>query len=104
MLDGGIAAVWGIKQLRIEDLEDPSQIEDGIKQGMTLAVKQTLPHNAKVLETVSEGEVPKESMAVFEYLNKEFTSAAMTNELKLGALPPKQVRLLSALESSQSQT
>lgn len=103
MLDGGVAAVWGIKQLRIEDLEDPSQVENGIKQGVTLAVKQTLPHNAKVLETISEGDVPRDAMAVFEYLNKEFTSAAMTNELKLGALPPKQVLATEVLESSQSQ-
>lgn len=103
MLDGGMAAVWGIKQLRIEDLEDPSQIEGGIRQGQTLAVKQTLPHNAKVLETVSEGDVPKDAMAVFEFLNREFTSAAMTNELKMGALPPKQVLATEVLESSQSQ-
>jgi hypothetical protein len=103
MLDGGIAAVWGIKQLRTEDLEDPSQVENGIKQGVTLAVKQTLPHKAKVLETVSEGDVPKDAMAVFEFLNREFTSAAMTNELKLGALPPKQVLATEVLEASQSQ-
>lgn len=103
MLDGGMAAVWGIKQIRLEDLEDPSQVENGVKQGVTLAVKQTLPHNAKVLETISEGDVPKDAMAVFEFLNREFTSAAMTNELKLGALPPKQVLATEVLESSQSQ-
>jgi hypothetical protein len=103
MLDGGMAAVWGIKQIRLEDLEDPSQVEGGIKQGVTLAVKQTLPHNAKVLETISEGDVPKDAMAVFEFLNREFTSAAMTNELKLGALPPKQVLATEVLEASQSQ-
>ena len=103
ILDGGLASVWGIKQVRVEDLDDPSQIEGGIRQGMTLAVKQTLPHNAKVLETVSEGDVPNEAMAVFEFLNREFTSAAMTNELKLGSLPPKQVLATEVLESSQSQ-
>lgn len=103
IIDGGIASVWGIKQVRVEDLDDPSQIEGGIKQGMTLAVKQTLPHNAKVLETVAEGDVPNEAMAVFEMLNREFTGAAMTNELKLGALPPKQVLATEVLESSQSQ-
>jgi len=103
MLDGGLAAVWGIKQIRIEDMDDPSQIEGGIRQGQTIAVKQTLPHNAKVLETVTEGEVPKDAMAVFEFLNREFTNAAMTNELKQGALPPKQVLATEVLEASQSQ-
>lgn len=103
MLDGGMAAVWGIKQIRIEDMDDPSQIEGGIRQGQTIAVKQTLPHNGKVLETVSEGDVPQDAMAVFEFLNREFTSAAMTNELKQGALPPKQVLATEVLEASQSQ-
>lgn len=103
ILDGGLASVWGIKQVRVEDLDDPSQIEGGIKQGVTLAVKQTLPHNAKVLETISEGDVPNEAMAIMEMLNREFTAAAMTNELKLGSLPPKQVLATEVLESSQSQ-
>lgn len=103
MIDGGIAAVWGIKQLRTEDLEDPSQVENGIKQGMTLAVKQTLPHNAKVLENVTEGEVPPEAMQMFEAINSEFTTAAMTNELKMGSMPPRAVLATEVLESSQSQ-
>lgn len=103
MLDGGLAAVWGIKQIRLEDLEDPGQVSGGIPQGTTLAVKGTLPHNAKVVDTVSEGNVPQDAMAVFEFLNREFTQAALTNELKLGALPPKQVRATEVVEASQSQ-
>lgn len=103
MLDGGLAAVWGIKQLRLEDLEDPSQVEGGIRQGQTLAVKQTLPHNSHVLETVSEGDVPRDAMAVFEFLNREYHTAVLTNELKVGSLPPKQVLATEILESSQSQ-
>ena len=103
MVDGAMATVHGVKQLRIEDLEDPGQVEGGIKAGITLAVKQTLPHNAKVLETVTEGEVPQDAMAMFEMINREFTTAAMTNELKVGALPPRQVLATEIMESSQSQ-
>ena len=69
ILDGGISAVWGIKQLRVDDLEDPKQIEGGIQQGTTLWVKNTLPHNGKVLETVTEGNVPPDSMAILEMLS-----------------------------------
>jgi hypothetical protein len=104
LIDGGMASVWGISQLRVEDLEDPSQVEGGIRQGMTLAVKQTLPHNAKVYERVSEGNAPVEATAVFESLNREFSQAAMTNELKLGSLPPKQVLATEILESGQGQS
>lgn len=103
ILDGGLAAVWGIKQLRLEDLEDPSQVAGGVRQGMTLAVKQTLPHNAKVLEVVGTGNVPQDAMAVFQALDREFTQAALTNELKLGSLSPKQVRATEVVEASQSQ-
>lgn len=103
LIDGGIAAVWGIKQLRIEDLEDPGQVAGGVQQGDTLAVKQTLPHNAKVLETVSTGNVPQDAMAIFEFLNREFTQAVLTNEIKLGSLPGKQVRATEVMEASQSQ-
>ena len=103
LIDGAMAAVWGISQLRVEDLEDPSQVEGGIRQGMTIAVKQTLPHNAKVYERVSEGELPTEAIAILESLNAEFAQAALTNELKLGALPPKQVLATEILESGQGQ-
>ena len=104
ILDGGISAVWGIKQLRVDDLEDPRQVAGGIPQGTTLAVKSTLPHNAKVLETVSEGQVPPDAMAIFEMLNREFATASLTNELKLGSLPGGQdVKATAIVEASQSQ-
>lgn len=103
ILDGGLAAVWGVRQVRLGDLEDPQQVAGGIPQGATLAVKDTLPHNGKVVETVTEGSVPSDAMAVFEFLNREFTQAAMTNELKLGALPAKPVKATEVVEASQSQ-
>lgn len=103
LIDGGMASVWGISQLRVEDLEDPSQVEGGIRQGMTLAVKQTLPHNAKVYERLTEGQAPIEALQIFESLNSEFSQAALTNELKLGSLPQKQVLATEVLESGQSQ-
>ena len=104
ILDGGIAAVWGTRQIRMDDLEDPGQVSGGIPQGMTLAVKSTLPHGQKVLETITEGTVPGDAMAVFQFLDKEFAAAALTNELKMGNLPTKQVRSTEVIEASQSQS
>lgn len=103
ILDGGMAQVWGIKQLRLSDLEDPSQASGGVAQGDTLVVKPTLPANAKVLEQVTEGQVPGDAMAVMALLRNEFTSASLTSELKLGSLPPKDVRATEIVEQSQSQ-
>jgi len=103
IIDGGMAAVWGTKQIRIEDLEDPGQVAGGLRQGMTLAVKQTLPHNAKVVEECSTGNVPNDAMVVYEALDREFNAAVMTNELKLGSMPSKQVRATEVVELNQSQ-
>ncbi len=103
IIDGGIASVWGIKQLRVDDLEDPRQVADGIKQGDTLQVKSTLPHGAKVLETASEGAVPPDSMAVLEMLSREFAASALSNELKLGNLPGNDIKATAVVEMSQSQ-
>lgn len=103
MLDGGMASVWGIKQIRLDDLEDPKQVSGGVQQGSTLAVKGTLPHGQHVLEDVSTGQLPNDAMAMFEFINREFTQAALTNELKLGSLPAKEVRATEIIESNQSQ-
>lgn len=103
MLDGGIAQVWGIKQIRMDDLADPSQVSGGIPQGVTLAVKSTLPYNAKVIEQVSEGEVPPDAKAIFEMLNSEFAQASLSNELKLGGFPQRNVKATEVVEQSQSQ-
>jgi hypothetical protein len=103
IIDGGISAVWGIKQVRIDDLEDPSQVSGGVPQGETLAVKSSLPHGQKVIEKVAEGEVPGDAMAVLEMLSREFAASALSSELKLGQLPGKQVKATEIVELSQSQ-
>lgn len=103
MLDGGISAVWGIKQLRSEYLENPDQVANGIPQGMTLTVSSDLPTGEKVLESVAQGQVPTDAMAIFEMLGREFNQAALTNDIKLGSLPPRQVKATEILQADQSQ-
>lgn len=103
MLDGGLASVWGIKQLRASYLTDPSQVSDGVPQGVTLLVNENLPAGEKVVETVSQGSIPQDAMAIFEMLNREFTQAALTNDIKLGSLPPRQVKATEITSADQSQ-
>jgi len=104
MLDGGIASVWGIKQIRLEDLEDPSQVAGGVAQGATLAVKGTLPHGQKVMDTISEGQVPQDAMAMFDFLNREFATAALTSELKMGQMPGRRVLATEIVQQDTSQS
>ena len=103
MLDGGLASVWGTRQLRGDFLEDPRQVAGGIPQGTTLTVTDSLPPGAKVLETVTEGSIPGDAMAMLNLIEREFNFAALTSDLKMGMLPQRQVKATEVVESSQSQ-
>jgi hypothetical protein len=103
MIDGALSSVWGIKQVRLDDLEDPGQVSGGIPQGTTLAIKSTVPYGQHVLDDVSEGSVPQDAMAMFQFLNSEFAQAVLTNEIKMGQIPKKEVRATEVVEASQSQ-
>lgn len=103
VLDGGLASVWGIKQMRMGGLEDARQVSGGLSPGMTLAVKDEFPAGEKVVEVVATGEVPADALNTFNLANQEFQSAALTNDLKLGQLPEKQVRATEIVEIQQSQ-
>jgi len=103
MLDGGLAAVWGIKELRQSYLEDERQVAEGIPQGTTLLVNENAPPGQQVLTQVSTGTIPAEALAMFNIVDKEFNAASLTNEIKLGMLPSKQVKATEITEASQNQ-
>jgi hypothetical protein len=104
ILDGSLASVWGIKQLRVNGLADPSQVEGGIPQGTTLVVTDELPAGEKVLENVTEGEVPGEALAVFNVLSRMTRSAALQNDITTGNLPSRQVKATEVVEAGASQS
>lgn len=103
IIDGGLAAVWGVRQIRLDELEYPEEVSGGIGQGATLSVKSSLPHGQKVLEQVSEGQVPQDAFAVFEMIGREFTQACLTNDIKLGSLPSREVTATEVNDASASQ-
>ena len=102
ILDGGLESVWGVRQVRVDDMDDPEDISNGISSGMTIRVKSTLPHNAKVVERVTEGSAPQDALAVFEMLGREFNQAALTNDVKLGTLPMRQVTATEVNDATNS--
>ena len=106
MIDGGIASVWGTKQIRTDMLVNPEQVTDGVPQGVTLDVKNELPFGQKVMENLTEGQVPNDAMAMFEAISREFESAALTNELQMGSMPNKRVAAaeVGAMGEGQSTT
>jgi hypothetical protein len=104
MLDGGISSVWGVRQLRTQFLEDARQVQNGIPPATTLNVRPDLPPGVPVLEQVATGSIPADALRMFQIVEQEFNSAVLTNDLKLGNLPAKQVKATEIVEASQSQT
>lgn len=103
MVDGGIAKVWGTRQLRIDDLADVTSISNGIPQGATLRVKSSLPPGTKVMENVTNGEVPAETLALYELIQGELAQGSLSNDLRLGSLPKRNVLATEINEISSSQ-
>jgi hypothetical protein len=104
ILDGGIMSVHGIKQIREAWLEDPSQVEDGIAPGETLRANTACPPGATVLERVDTATVPTDGINVYNLLNQEFVTSALTNDLRMGAQPFRAVKATEVVESSQAIT
>ena len=102
MVDGAIGSVWGTRQLRIDDLENPEEVSAGVPQGKTLQVKSSLPPGVKVMEDLTNGKIPPEALAMFELVNREFSSGAMSNELRLGSMPERSVKATEIVASEQS--
>ena len=104
IVDGGIGAVWGIRQLRTGLLTDIKQVEDGIPQGATLSVRDDTPDGVKVLEQVSttpDG-VMTAGMQVLELLMREYNQASLTNDIQMGSLPMRQVKATEIVSANQS--
>ena len=102
LLDSGIVSVHGIKQLRKDWLEDPSQVANGIEQGSTLLVNASCPPNAKVLESVFSGSQPTEAMNILNIVNQEASASMFTNELRSGGADMKNIRATAVVENSQA--
>lgn len=92
MFDSAMMSTFGIKQLKVQYLEDPTEVEDGINPGMTIRANSSCPPGEKVLEVVQTGGTPQESINIFNLTGQEYNSTALTNDIRQGVLPPKEVK------------
>lgn len=104
ILDAAFKQVHAPSQIRVDDLEDPAQVSDGIPPGIALRVKSTLPPGAKVMEPLTTVDIPSDSITVFNLLNQEFNASALTNDLRQGVIPFRQVKATEVVEASQTIT
>ncbi len=103
MIDGAIGAVWGTRQLKTDALENPEEVSAGVPQGKTLQIKSgVLAPGEKVMEDVTNGSVPQESLAMFQLLSSSFAESAMSNELRLGNFTGRSVKATEVVEASQA--
>jgi hypothetical protein len=102
ILDGGISAVWGVRQVRAHWLQDPKQVSDGIPANATLVLNEDAPAEGKVVETVTTGAVPQEALAILNLTDRELQAASKTNDTRLGFLPPRQVKATEIIQAEQS--
>lgn len=104
ILDSGMKAVYGISQVRIDDLEDAKQVSNGIPWGTNLKVRSSLPPGAKVMESVVTGDGAGEGIEVFQILGQEFNSSALTTDLRSGGMSSRKPLATEVVEQSQSIT
>jgi hypothetical protein len=102
LLDSGIVSVHGIKQLRKDWLDDPSQVSNGVEQGSTLLVNSSCPPGQKVLESVYTGGQPQEAMNMLNVVNQESAAAMFTSEIRAGGADMKNIRATAVVENSQA--
>jgi hypothetical protein len=104
MLDTAFKQVHSISQIRTQDLVDPSQVSDGIPSGAKLQVKNSLPAGAKVMEPLEDVNIPQDAIQIMNILNQEFNASALTNDLRQGVMPFRQVKATEVVEASQTIT
>lgn len=102
MVDGGMQEVFGIKQIRTNWLNDPSQVADGIPAGTTLDVNTQAPPGAKVLERVDVGSLSPQAFNMYNMMDREFSSSSMSNDIRMGNLPQRQVKATEIMASNQT--
>ena len=102
--DGGLASVWGVRQVRRGLLENPDEVSAGIPAHKTLAIKDETPDGTRVVEQVTQGQIPQDAFQLFAMIDREFQQAAMVNDVRLGNLPPRRVKATEIIESQSSQS
>lgn len=102
ILDGGIASVWGIREVRESMLVDPTQVSNGLPQGATLLIKEDAPTDIAAVRFTATGQVPQDALAVLNLTTREHDASAMTNDTRMGFLPQRQVKATEINAAEQS--
>lgn len=104
LVDAAMKQVHAISQIRSSALKNPAQVSNGIQAGVALDVNETLPPGAKVMEPLTQVQIPGEALNIFNIMNQEFNASALTNDLRQGVMPFRAVKATEVVEASQTIT
>lgn len=103
-LDSAMMQAHGIKQLHTDWLLDPKQVSDGVKAGDTLQVSSACGPGQKVLESVVTGEISSQTMPILNLVSQELNASMLSNDLRQGVMPFRQVKATEVVEASNTIT
>lgn len=102
MFDGALAAVWGKGQMRSDFVENADDFQQGIPQSATFLLRPNTPEGYKAWEKLDQGELPAYAIEIFNLAMRQFQTAMVMNDLKLGQQPPKEATATSIVEAMQA--
>lgn len=104
VIDSAMKQVWGVNQIRVDVLDDVSQITDGVEWGTSLKVNSALPIGGKVMEPVITGEIPQAALNVLNLMTQETQTSMMTNDFRMGATSARAVKATEVVAAENSIT
>ncbi len=104
MLDAAMKAIHSVNQIRVDGLQDPTQVAGGVKPGTNLLITSAIPFPGKVMEPVVTGEIPPDVMNMYNIQTQETNTAMMTNDLRMGAQSSRAVKATEVAAAENSLT
>lgn len=104
MVDGGMNAAINATEIRMGWLQDPSQVSNGIRPGDSIKVKDTAPVGVPAVTPIRCGDVPNDSLQMYNLLDSEFQAGVFSNDTSLGQTPGKTTTATAVAEASASLT
>lgn len=104
VVDAAMKQVHAVSQLRKDWLENPAQVEEGVKAGAVLLVNSMCGPQQKVMEALTTVQIPSEAFNVFNIMSQEFNASALTNDIRSGVFSPRAVKATEVVEASQTIT
>lgn len=103
-VDAAMKQVHAVSQIRKDWLDNPAQVANGIKPGQVIGVGSQCPPGAKVMESLTQVQIPPEVFNVFNIMSQEFNASALTSDLRQGVMPFRAVKATEVVEASQTIT